>query len=114
MATAPVTETTTPTRYSQTGAAVTMTAADVANGNHIDSSRNVMVIANNTGASPYTVTITSVADNVTGRTGDVAAQSLAADEIRIFLLTASGWSDASDQYLVSASNAAVKFGWCEL
>lgn len=102
--------TTTGQRFSTTGGALTMTAADVANGNHIDTTANVTVIAHNTGGSAYTVTVTSAAESASGRTGDVSAQSLAAGEIRAILLQSNGWSDSNGQYLISASNAAVEFG----
>jgi hypothetical protein len=100
-----------PAYYSTTGTELTMTAADVANGNHIVAAFNIILVAHNTGGSAYTVTITSAADANTGRTGDVSAQSLAADEIRYFWLTPDGWNDANGQYLVSANNAAVELGW---
>jgi hypothetical protein len=114
MPTTELTGTTKPGNYSTTGAEMTMTAADVANGNHIDSSQNVLIVAHNTGGSAYTVTITSSADSVTGRTGDVSGQSLAADEIRTFFLVSDGWTDSNGQYLISANNAAVELGWIAL
>lgn len=111
MATTALAGTTAPGVYSQTGAPMTMTAADVANGNHIVSTKKVLIVCENTdGSTAYTVTITSVADTITGRTGSVSAQSLAAGEIRTFLLTSNGWS-SNDQYLISANNASIKIGW---
>lgn len=100
-----------PSAYSQTGTAVTMTAADVANGNHFVLTGTTIVTAQNTGGSAYTVTIDSQPDLKYGRSGSVAAQSLAASEIRQFRIVADGWADASTGYVtLSASNAAVKFG----
>lgn len=100
-----------PTEYSQTGLAVTMTAADVGNGNVFTfAGSRVLIIAQNTGGSSYTVTITSQADPVTGRTGHVSAQSLAAGEIRVFRIPSTGWADTSSKVYISASNTAVKFG----
>jgi hypothetical protein len=112
MATTAVTLSTIPDNfiYSTTGLEVTFTAADVANGNHVNSTKPVAILANNTGGSAYTVTITSVASSTNGRTGDVSAQSLAAGEIRLFWLTSDGWLDSSSStYLISANNAAVEF-----
>ena len=112
MPTTALTGTTAPTRYSQTGVAMTMAAADVANGNHIATRANILLLAHNTSTSATnSVTITSVADPVLGRTGNVTAQALAIGEVRSFLLTANGWSNTSDQYVCSASNAAIEFGW---
>ena len=99
--------------YSTTGAAVTMTAADVANGNHFVAAGTTLVIAQNTNTTtPYTVTIVSEPDATTGRSGDVSAQSLAASEIRHFNISIPGWADTADsnKVLISASNAAIKFG----
>lgn len=100
-----------PGLFSQTGTAITMTAADVSNGNDFVASGTQLIIAQNTdGASARTVTITSVADPVTGRTGNVAAQSLAVSEIRIFMVQPRGWADSNGKINLSASNAAIKFG----
>lgn len=101
-----------PLRYSTTGTAATLTAADVANGNHIASAKNILVLAHNTdGAATHSVTITSAADANLGRTGSVTAQALAIDEVRYFFLTADGWTDTNDQYLISSDHANVKIGW---
>lgn len=105
-----LTKTVAPGKWSTTGTAVTMAAADVGGGNDFPQDRDVLVIAWNSGASPYTVSITSQADPDYGRTGDVNAQSLAADEIRIFRLTGPGWADSNGNINLSASNAAVYFG----
>lgn len=110
MAATTLTKTVSPGKYSQTGTAVTMAGADVGNGNDFAQDRDVLVIAQNTGGSPYTVTITSQADPQYGRTGDVNAQSLAAGEIRIFRLTGPGWADSNGKINISATNAAVQFG----
>ena len=105
--------TTAPSRYSQTGAVVTLTAADTTDSNHIAASgQPVVVVAHNTSTNTaYTVTITSVAAAMSLRTGNVAAQSLAAEEVRMFRLAADGWADTSSNYLIAANNAAVKIGW---
>jgi len=110
MAETALTRTTAPDKFSQTGVALTMTAADVANGNSIAGATDLLVIAHNTGGSPYTVTITSQADPRTGRTGDVSAQSLAPDEYRVFRLSNLGWANSSRLIIIAASNAAVKIG----
>lgn len=114
MATTNLTKTTSPGFWSQTGTALTMAAADTSNNNHIVAAGDCILVAHNTGGQAYTVTITSVADPVTGRTGNVSAQSLAAGEIRIFRLTNNGWANSSGQIVVSANNAAIKFGVIQL
>lgn len=75
MARTNLTKTTAPGRYSTTGAAVTMAAADIVDKNQFVASGNDVIIAHNTGAAPATVTITSAADPY-GRTGDVEAVGL--------------------------------------
>lgn len=72
---------------------------------------DLLVIAHNTHATTaYTFTITSAADPVTGRTGDVAAVSLTAGQIKVFRLTMRGWADASRNFNFDVENAAVKIG----
>lgn len=96
--------------YGANLADLTMTAADVANGNQFVASGNDLVIAHNTGGSAYTITVTSVADPY-GRTGNIAAYSLGAGEYAVlgpFLLL--GWQQTDGKILISATNAAVKFG----
>lgn len=72
-----------------------------------------VLIAYNSGASPYTVTISSVA--YLGRTGDITAYSLAAGEFAIFgPFDPRGWNQADGQVYVVGSNAAVKFAVIQL
>ena len=111
MTATPLTITQAPTLYSTVGAVVTMDAGDVGNGNVIPFTGNIMmVIAHNTDASPQTITITSVGAPVTGRTGDVNAESLAAGEIRVFRLARDGWVDANGEVAISVSDANVEIG----
>jgi len=105
---------TAPGFWSTTGLAVTMTVADVGAGNETAAVNDVLLIARNSHATnPFTVTITSAADQY-GRLGNVAAQSLVAGEIRIFRLTMHGWADVNGKYLFSANNAAILFGVVQL
>lgn len=113
MARTTITKTTAPGYWSTTGAAVTMTAADVTNGNQVEAAGEVLLIVRNSGGSAYTVSINSAPDPITGRTGHVSAQSLAAGEIRIFRLIPTGWS-ISGWYEINASNAAVLIGAVQL
>ena|SRR3990172_6212686 len=90
---------------------VTMTAADVANKNSFAASGNDLIIVQNTDAvNPYTVTITSIADDYK-RTGDITAYTLQAGEIAVlgpFKLP--GWQQADRSIYLEANNAAIKFG----
>lgn len=67
-----------------------------------------ILLAYNSGASPYTVTISSVA--YLGRVGDVTAYSLAAGEFAMFgPFDPKGWNQADGMVYVVGSNALVKF-----
>lgn len=113
MATVAITKTTIPDFYSQTGAALTMAAGDASNFNHIVADGEGLLVAQNTGAGSRTITITSVADPGNGRTGNVAAQALAAGEIRVFHLRPRGWANSSGQIVVTVSHAEVKLGFVQ-
>lgn len=92
-------------------AKITQTVADVANGNSCVLTGREMILVDNTGASPYTFTVTSTADQI-GRTGDIAAYSVPAGEKHLFgPFPLNGWkqSGATPTLLFSASNASVKF-----
>jgi len=67
-----------------------------------------ILLAYNSGASPYTVTISSVA--YLGRVGDVTAYSLAAGEFAMFgPFDPKGWNQSDGMVYVVGSNALVKF-----
>ena len=105
-----LTKTVAPGLWSTIGAEVTMAAGDVGSGNDFAQDRDCLLVAWNSGASPYYVTITSQADSRYGRTGDVTQQDLAADEIRVFRLTGDGWADSNGKINVAVENAAIKLG----
>jgi hypothetical protein len=96
--------------YATAGVAVTMTAADVANGNKFTASGSDLIIIENTGASTYTFTVTSVADAF-GRTGHITTENITAGQTKMIgPLPTAGWQQTDGTILCSASNAAVKFG----
>lgn len=99
--------------YTAGAATLTMTAstgASGSNGNQFICSGKDLVIAHNTGASPYTVTITSIVDPY-GRTGDIATYSLPAGTYAIFgPFENTGWRQTDGYVYLEATNAAVKFG----
>lgn len=90
---------------------LTMAAADASNKNQFVATGNDLVVAHNTGGSAYTVTVTSVEDPVTGRTGDVSAYSVGAGEYAVFgPFSMYGWVQSDGFIYLEASNASVKFG----
>lgn len=98
------------TRSDGCAADLTMEAADASNKNQFAASGKDLVIAHNTGASPYTVTIT----NLDGA-DSISTYSLAAGEIAIFgPFDLTGWCEADWKIYLEASNAAVKFGVLDL
>lgn len=103
-----------PQKWSATGAAVTMAAADVANKNTFVASNDQLVICHNSGASSRTVTIDSEPLAEYNREQDVAAQSIAAGVIRVFRLVKNGWADSAGKINLEANHADVKFGVLDL
>lgn len=92
------------------GADFTLTAGAVS-GDTIACNGRDVIIAFNSGASPYTVTITSQADEK-GRTKDITTYSLAAGDYAVFgvgLTNSAGWKDANGNINVTVSNVAVKW-----
>lgn len=96
--------------YTANAADLTMTAADVSNKEQVTATGNELIIAHNTGASTYTITISSVVDEQ-GRTGDISAYSLGAGEYAVFgPFGTEGWRQTDGKLYFEASNVAVKFG----
>lgn len=85
------------------------TAADATNKEQFTASGNDLLVAYNSGASPRTITITSVADEK-GRTGDITTYSLAAGEFAVFgPLKKAGWMQSDGKIYMEASHAEVKW-----
>lgn len=85
------------------------TAADVSNSNSATLTGREMLLVQNTGGSAYTVTVTSVADDL-GRTGDITTYSLAAGDFAVFgPFPMRGWRQSGSKLYFAGSNAAVKF-----
>lgn len=96
--------------YPADSADLAMTAADVANMNQFSASGKDLIVAHNTGASAYSVTITSAPDPY-GRSKDIATYSLAAGEYAVFgPFQLAGWVQSDGKIYLQASNASVKFG----
>lgn len=92
---------------------LTQTVADVVNKEQFVPSGDDLVIAHNTGAAPYTITFTSMADDK-NRTGDISAYSLGAGEHAIFRFKKPGWMQSDGRVYLEASNAAVKWSVIQL
>lgn len=84
------------------------TAADPANKEQFEASGDDLVVVRNSGASPYTVTFTSVVDTL-NRSGDVGPYTLAAGESMSFRFRKQGWAQANNKIYMEASNAAIKY-----
>ena len=105
-----LTKTTAPGGYAAAGVALTETAEDTGNNSMFIAQGNDLLVIHNTGASPYTYTITSAADPY-GRTKDITTQSIAAGAIHVFgPIPLAGWVQTDGRIYIAASNAAVKFG----
>lgn len=92
-----------------------MTAADVTDKNQFTCSGNDLIFAHNSGASPATISINSVADPQLGRMGDIAGYSLGAGEYAIFgPFSRAGWQQSDGFLYLEASSANVRFGVAQL
>lgn len=87
---------------------VAFAAADVGNSNQFVASGNDLLLVWNSGGSPYTFTVNSVADGQ-NRTGDITTYSVAAGVISAIRLQNTGWRQTDGNIYIAASNAAVKF-----
>lgn len=91
-------------------AALTEADADNSNGNKFDNTEGkALLIVRNASGSPATITITSVPDPMTGRTGDIS-QAVAAGVTRVFGPFEPSLFNQSDNniYVNSSAGADVK------
>lgn len=114
MARISLTKTDAPGGVSGQGAALAMTAADVANKNQFKLTGREVIVAHNTdGAAAHNVTITST-DDPYGRQGDITEQ-IAAGAMRIFgQLQLAGWLQSDGMLYLEADDAQVEFGVIQL
>ncbi len=105
-----LTKTNAPGSYASSGVKVTLVSADPTNKEQFVSTGKELVLARNTGGSPYTVTINSAPDPY-GRTADIASYSVPAGEIHVFgPFPVTGWKQAASSYItLEASNAAIQW-----
>lgn len=96
--------------YNHAGVTLTMTAADVANGNQFVANGNDLMVIHNTTGVNYTFTVTSTADAY-GRTKDITTEAIDAGVYKIVgPLQLTGWIQTDGKIYCAASNAGVKFG----
>ena len=90
---------------------ITMAATVVADKTQFVASGKDLVIAQNTGATAHTVTITSVADPKSNRTGDITAYSMDAGELAVFgPFSREGWMQSDGYVYLEANHIEIKFG----
>lgn len=105
-----LTKTTALGSYNHAGVVLTMTAADVGNGNQFVANGKDLLVIHNTAGSDYTFTVTSTADAY-GRTKDITTETIAAGAYKIVgPLELTGWIQTDGKIYLAASNAGVKFG----
>jgi hypothetical protein len=89
--------------------AFTWLAADPANDEQFIMTGKELLLARNVGASPHTITITSVPDQF-GRPGDITADSIAAGAFECYGPFAShGWQQTDGMLYFEADNLEVEF-----
>lgn len=105
-----VTKTVLPGPYDYLGVLVVFEAADTVDKNKIVLTGKEVILAKNVGASPATVTVTSVADPY-GRTKDISAVSVAAGVVKAFgpFTNRQGWLQTDGSLYFEASAADIEF-----
>ncbi len=93
-----------PDKWSTTGVAMTMTASAGGGGDTFAAAAKQLIVVHNTNVATKTFTLTSNVDVPFGRTGDVSAQDIAADEIRVFIIPKGGWA-AADGNIDTVTNS---------
>lgn len=93
------------------GADFTFAAGSTGTDTFACTGRQILLAYNSDGATPYTVTISSVEDEK-GRSEDITTYSLAAGEYAVFgvgLTNSPGWKQTNGTIIVDVENAAVKW-----
>jgi hypothetical protein len=86
---------------------VPFVAADTTNKEQALFTGKEIIVALNSGASPYTVTVDGV--KTKGRAGSVTAYSIPAGEVMMFAPPIDGWRQTNGMLYFEANNVAVKF-----
>ena len=87
---------------------ITATAGDAGNGNSVAWVGNRMLLtARNSGAGARTITLTSVADARTARSGTITAFSMGAGEYMQFIFERDGWQQSDGALYIDCEHAEV-------
>jgi hypothetical protein len=97
-----------PNGYSATGLTVTESNANPADSNDVVAEDLLFLVVRNSGASGRAFTITSVADAVTGRTGNISA-TIASGQTRVFRLIRPGFANTEGKIVFNGAHAELKF-----
>lgn len=98
-----------PGKFPTAGAAFTWTAAVPANKEEFILTGRELLLARNVGASPHTITITSVQDPF-NRSGNITAESIAVSEFKMYgPVDITGWQQPDGNLYFEADNAEVEF-----
>ncbi len=98
-----------PGKWPTAGVVFTWLAADITNDEEFVLTGRELLLARNVGASPHTITITSVQDPF-NRSGDITAESIAASEFRMYgPVDITGWQQPDGNLYFEADNAEVEF-----
>jgi len=98
-------------RYPVTATRLSFLKANVADKEDVVlTGQEVLFVWNTSGATAYTVTVTSVADQPQGRTGTITAESIPLGVRRIFgPFGLDGWRQTDGKLYWEGSNAALRF-----
>lgn len=110
MARTVLTATDVPSKYATDGVAITWTAWDASNGNRfLCTGREILLARNTNGSAAKTVTVTSQAD-AQGRTGDISADSIAANAMHVYQrFPLAGWADSNGYVNVDGESTDIEF-----
>lgn len=98
-----------PSGYAIDGVNVPMTAADASNFEEVVHTGRQVLIYRNSGATGRLVTVSSVADPVTGRTGDFT-DTVPAGEMHVSpMFPVDGWRQTNGKLYFQAAHAEVLF-----
>lgn len=96
--------------YPTAASVLTETAEDVTNHTAVAITDKTVILIHNTDVSSHTYTVTSIADSIHGRTGDITAATIAAGVIRVIgPLGLDGWRQTDGNLYLTANDATVKF-----
>ncbi len=102
-----------PGTWSNAGAALALAAGDAVNGNEVVHSGPLLIVAFNSGAAPYNVTVHSVPDRY-GRSGDIVQAVNAGAYAVLGPFLPPGWMQPDGKLNIDVSNAAIELAAVKL